>query len=448
MKIQVFDLKISERPMRKSYTALVAPTWGSFPDLDGGDIDYTAPFIDADGNPDTENPVSAIINEAISMIDIGTDVSSVEIHWRTVADPETVYSFGNATDNGGGNWAFAVESVEAVFVGTALEATSSPWENVELRAKLTSPEGVTYSDWTAFTISHVFPFTSYIIPWDGYETDPVDWPTYPTSWPYYTVAGLNCDFHEDGSDPAGFNFPIIGIIYDDAYASATPTSLEFRWDISPGTDPQGVGFNWDDADIGMFVQDKTQTLDHYIWVRADGDGLVSCRTSGAPDVINAPFPDWAGISSTDRERRQLRMTWSGTTVTTYYREPTDASHLPLHDDTGWTQHAQDATFPNISTLKIRDLGVGTPPIDNDTYPNHLQGDFGNLFGYIFYVDGSIVAGTIVWELVDIASRTSWTDHGSNFYSTTFTDNAGVTALVQASGGTASNGVYRYVGFDG
>ncbi len=163
MKVIVLNMQLSGRESRDSYTDLtdpVAPTIGA---LVAGDLPLTMVMYDASDVIITTNYSDLAklkFNSATpyQFSGVSTDVSSIQVQLRRTSVTEAL-PFGGATnqflqDNGGGNWELPNSALlfDAVEWDTPQHLTSS-WSDLQVRFKMTSGEGVTWTDWIDCTIT-------------------------------------------------------------------------------------------------------------------------------------------------------------------------------------------------------------------------------------------------------------------------------------------------------
>jgi len=148
-------LKLSPRPLRFSHTEITAPA-GNFAPLVGGDLVYTAFFQNPAETANTTDPITVPFNQAIQVQGVALDVSTIEGFWKRPGFEDEWTSLGQLTDLTGGNWEVAV-GFEAVIFESGTDHGSAPWTDIDFKAKLISPQGVSWTDTIDVNISHSLP---------------------------------------------------------------------------------------------------------------------------------------------------------------------------------------------------------------------------------------------------------------------------------------------------
>lgn len=366
-----YNLKLSERIAHTSYTAVVEPNAGAHVPLDvNGDLVYTAFFQNAAGGAEILAPTTVPLDQAISMISIPVDASTVEVQFRKTGPGNHVLKMDLASDDGGQAWSIAT-GFEGLVVGLELDDISAPYAGVELRAKIVTPGGVHFTDWVDFTISHVAPPP--VLP--------------PVAQPPVITGGTigNCITLRLGS------FAVWSDVVSEA---GTDTTFDLRADLAPP-----AGTTWDDlADVTFVsIADSAGTTVARLykqsssrWAVDDGQGAF-----GSDGLM----PAWA-----HSERRQIRFVFDGAGgVVTYYRDPLNVvdERLPLTDDAQWNL-VTTGDLLGAGLFDVAQMAVGgtfVPAIDATWN--------GEYFGHAIYVDGTLVAAVNDLSVLSIGASPTY-----------------------------------------
>lgn len=388
MKLTGINLKLSSREAQGSYTALVAPTGGAFSPLVGGELVYTAPFLNALGQVDLVSPTTAVLYESININDVDPTATSVEVFYRLTNDTSQQRKVGNAAVTSGNNWAYPI-GYEAVQVGIDLGAVGSPWENVEVSAKITSNEGVQWLTWIPFTISHYLAWT---LPWPSVTEPPkID-------------VGFQGDCVTVNASSA-----CVGIVGAGAIPSGNNTTFDIRCDVDL---PAGQEWNASGDPLQvMAIYDanlrSSDQPDEVTFSRNNsGSWFITVRSgqlAGDDYTIDVTTAMSSFFTAMSGKRAQFRLVGNGGTLSLalYYRDPTVvAQRLALDDDTNWqTIDASIAGWGFFSNWDFRSFMVGMyvdpwkqwegDGQDRDIWTPSWHG---TIYGFYFVVDGVAYGG--------------------------------------------------------
>jgi len=415
-KIMNLNVLLSARESHASYTALVAPVSGTFEGIVDGGIDYTAPMLNADGDVDTANPVTALLEEVIRITGVSTDATAVEFFWRKTDDPGSAVSVGQATETASGVWTYPI-GYEAVQVGISLGATSAPWTGIEMNAKVTNPEGVVWEGWVPFTVSHVW------------EAESLPWPLINDPPGVYGGKISDC-VSVRTADYMVYAVDVLGETNDNSL-------FDFRVDMLPDSDS-----SWATQDkaviIGMTdgLPQEWPTSSDLVSLSKNNSGIwyITIRRSTARGysddwVINVDAEMAAFEAAAGSGRAQLRLVvdCDSPNVALYYRLPSvEAQRLPLNDDTNWQTISADVLTDLGGDITTGDwdarscfVGGFADPVNDpsgwpDFDPPHGTWEGGRyaglgdavIYGYYFKVDGTVISHMNDWANIPVPSLLS------------------------------------------
>jgi hypothetical protein len=160
-KVLGFNILLNLRAGQVAYTDLTDPS-AAVQGVTGGDTlikNYT--FKDDDDIVDTAAPTKLVGPEnPFQVTGVSSTVSSIQVLARrtTYTQPRPWSHDGGdgyLTDQGAGVWESTVSpsDIETDLWDDPVHG-SSPWSDVQIAFKITDPEGVTWTQWYDFTITH------------------------------------------------------------------------------------------------------------------------------------------------------------------------------------------------------------------------------------------------------------------------------------------------------
>lgn len=406
MIVSGISLRLSTRPLRYSRTDLIDPGFGPFSPLVGGvSLAYTAWFQNPLETSNYIDPITVPSNEAISVVSVPADVTSVLVYYRRDGGPAKLLSA--LVDQTGGNW--SVSGKELLPMDSPQHG-NAPWEDIEFRAKFISPEGVTWhSAWTEVIVSHAAP--TGLPGWTG-------------GGPEWTWPGWGGGFLSDCLAAVGDHSAINGIDHPVSYGNLG--DIDIRVDISadpfidglttpPSTDGWEMGTN------NAFIMGGgwSQTPGEYFeWMLYNGNMTVQVMQAVSNQTLVFPMSVYPAP-----ERAQWRVHVNGTACEVFYRDPYNdvGDRLPLSNDTNWTSIGTD-TFNFATDMVLEHMGVCQGSGD---WVHPIAEHVGQFYGYYMNLEGDEY-GVADPSLVNFGSPTAepedtWVYAGSRY---DFTDDFG------------------------
>jgi hypothetical protein len=165
MKLVGINVRLSGRKSQTTYTALTQPSGTVENVINVDDVTFNVLMEDELGANDTASPYSLDPQTALQLTSVTSTATSVEVQARrvasgvTIAGPRHLYQSradSMMVDAGGGTWDrnTTVDDIIAEFWDTPAHG-SSPWSDIEVRFKIITPEGVTFTSWYDLIVTDV-----------------------------------------------------------------------------------------------------------------------------------------------------------------------------------------------------------------------------------------------------------------------------------------------------